>query len=332
MNYNYAVGYLRGFIVTLVVLHHSLLAYIHVPQPRATLDARPRSWEAFPITDSSQWSPFDLIVAFNDVFFMSLMFFISGLFVWRRMERKGGAKFMCDRLLRLAIPFLAAAAIIAPLAYYPAYLQTSDHNGFVHQWLALGEWPSGPAWFLWVLLVFDAVVALLFAIAPNQAQRVLAMQPKEPLLLFATLVAASAFAYVPLALVFNPMSWTALGPFYIQSKRILHYLVYFLVGVSVGAPPLIASYSNPKASWRDIGRVGWSRRWSRSVTSSRLRSWLRNTRDWRQRWRRTLALSSPALHRDSRVSRCSLVSPRARCCGTVLQPIPTASISCTMRS
>jgi hypothetical protein len=29
--------------------------------------------------------------------------------------------------------------------------------------MRLGEWPSGPAWFLWLLLAFDVVAALVFA-------------------------------------------------------------------------------------------------------------------------------------------------------------------------
>src|ERR1700760_4356715 len=48
--YNYAVGYLRGFIVALVVAHHSALAYHpYAPPQPSTLLARPRWWMAFPI-------------------------------------------------------------------------------------------------------------------------------------------------------------------------------------------------------------------------------------------------------------------------------------------
>lgn len=71
------------------------------------------------MVDSQRWSGFALLIGFNDTFFMSLMFFLSGLFVWRSLARKGAAGFLRDRVLRLGVPFVIAAALIAPLAYLP---------------------------------------------------------------------------------------------------------------------------------------------------------------------------------------------------------------------
>jgi hypothetical protein len=136
--YNYPIGYLRGFIVALVVAHHSALAYHpFAPSPPATLVAQPRWWMAFPVVDSARWSFATILVGFNDVFFMSLMFFLSGLFFWQSFTRKGSAKFLRDRLLRLGVPFIVAAAVVAPIAYYPTWLQithrTGTLSGFWHQ-------------------------------------------------------------------------------------------------------------------------------------------------------------------------------------------------------
>ena len=49
------------------------------------------------------------------------------------------------------------------------------------------------------------------------------------------LVALSALAYVPLALIYSPWAWTSYGPFSFQLSRPLHYLVYFFAGCAVGA-------------------------------------------------------------------------------------------------
>jgi len=172
---------------------------------------------------------------------MSLMFFLSGLFVWHGLAKKRSAKFLRDRLLRLGLPFLAAAALIAPLAYYPTYLQIPGHSGvagFWHRWLSLGQWPAGPAWFVWVLLAFDAIAALLFAMAPKFGEvlgRRISRASGRPVVFFAALVAITAVAYVPMALIFTPAHWASFGPFVFQTSRILHYLVYFLIGVGVGA-------------------------------------------------------------------------------------------------
>ena len=123
--YNVSIGYLRAFITLLVVAHHAALAYHpYAPEPPGSLTTIPRLWQAFPVVDSQHSDLSTLFVAFNDIFFMALMFFISGLFVWKSLERKGAANFLRDRALRLGLPFVAAALIVAPLAYYPTYIQS----------------------------------------------------------------------------------------------------------------------------------------------------------------------------------------------------------------
>jgi fucose 4-O-acetylase-like acetyltransferase len=120
-----------------------------------------------PIVDPQRWAGFDVLAAFNDTFFMALMFLLSGLFVWPGLERKGGARFLRDRILRLGVPFVVAAAILMPLAYYPSYAVTGADPGFLayaRAWLSLGFWPSGPAWFIGLLLVFDAVAAGIYGL------------------------------------------------------------------------------------------------------------------------------------------------------------------------
>ncbi len=237
--YNYAIGYLRAFIVALVVAHHAVLAYHpFAPPPPVSLAAQPRWWGAFPVVDTQRWSGFSLFAGFNDVFFMSLMFFLSGLFVWHGLLTKGSNNFVRGRFLRLGLPFLVSAAVLAPLAYYPAYLQTSDHSGFggfLHQWISLGQWPAGPAWFVWVLFVFDCVAALLFRIAPTWGARLGRIMPTQPARFFALLAGISALTYIPLAFLSSPLEWNAWGPFAFQTSRPFHYLAYFLIGVVVGA-------------------------------------------------------------------------------------------------
>jgi hypothetical protein len=145
-----SLDYLRAFIVLLVLLHHSVLAYA-VMWP-----AQPKIFGILPapIIDPQRWAGFDVLAVFNDTFFMALMFLLSGLFVWPSLERKGGAKFLHDRILRLGVPFAVATAILMPLAYYPSYAVTGADPGFLayaRAWLSLGFWPSGPAWFIWLL-------------------------------------------------------------------------------------------------------------------------------------------------------------------------------------
>jgi peptidoglycan/LPS O-acetylase OafA/YrhL len=236
---NLPLGYLRGLVTLLVVLHHTLLAYMRFAPPgQPPMDAS-LFWTAFPIVDSQRWAGADLIVGFNDTFFMSLMFLISGVFAWPSLQRKGSGVFVRDRLWRLGLPFVLAAALLAPLAYYPTWLASPTHTGsFWQQWLGLGVWPAGPAWFLWVLLAFGVVAALVSLVAPawgSALGRVAARLGQRPLAFFLTLLLVSSLVYLPMAAWFDPSRWLMAGPFFVQISRLPHYFVYFLAGVAIGA-------------------------------------------------------------------------------------------------
>jgi len=221
------------------VAHHAALAYHpFAPPPPASLNDQTRIWPAFPLVDPERWNGFALLVGFNDIFFMALMFFISGLFVWQSLKRKGAGSFLRDRAIRLGLPFMVAAGLIAPLAYYPTYLQTGGGGiaGFSEQWSSLGNWPAGPAWFVWLLLAFDGIAGALFLCTPAWGDVWARISGgRRPVVFFALLVCLSAAAYVPLAVVFNPYRWSSFGPFFFQTSRGLNYLLYFFLGVGVGA-------------------------------------------------------------------------------------------------
>jgi peptidoglycan/LPS O-acetylase OafA/YrhL len=245
-DYSVALGYLRAFVTLLVLAHHAALAYHPIAPAIATtsLAAEPRWWLVFPVIDSQRSSIAMLLVAFNDIFFMSLMFLLSGVFVWASLKRKGSAIYFRDRLLRLGVPFVVAAAVLAPLGYYPAYLSRAADpglGGFWAQWTALGQWPAGPAWFIWLLLAFGGIAAVVSSLAPAWGDvlgRWMKRIDHSPAAVFVVLVAVSAIVYIPMVLTVGPLEWAAWGPFTVQTSRVLHYAVYFLAGVAIGAAGL----------------------------------------------------------------------------------------------
>ena len=163
--------YLRAFAVVLVLCHHAILAYtmsgfINFENPIAT---------ATPVVNEQRWPIFDLIVAYNEMFFMPLLFLVSGLFVWQSMAKKGARKYIRGRLTRLGFPFVIGVFFLIPLAYYPAQLQvgliTGVHAGYGAFWIEMvrsGFGTAGPLWFLWLLLAFNGLAALLYRIGPLQ--------------------------------------------------------------------------------------------------------------------------------------------------------------------
>src|ERR1700737_3205671 len=115
-----ALSNLRGFVILLVVAFHSVLAYLgSQPASQAPFDSPPYHWKAFAILDSERWFGFDLFRAFQYVYLMHFMFFLSGLFVWSSLQRKGGMRFLYDRCLRLGVPLVLGVYLLMPLAHSP---------------------------------------------------------------------------------------------------------------------------------------------------------------------------------------------------------------------
>lgn len=237
------IGYLRAFVTVLVVAHHALIAYLpDVEAPSAAAWAtKGMPWTAFPVVDSQREPVFGLIIGINDIFFMSLMFFISGLFVWPSLARKGALRFAGDRIVRLGLPFAVAAALLAPLAYYPSYLQgggAPDLVSYAKAWLSLDAWPAGPAWFLWLLLAFDILAVVVYAIAPRFGHalgRLSANADQRPWAYVAGLVVVSGAGFLAMNLYLGYDKWVHWGPFFVQAGRVLHYAAYFFAGIGVGA-------------------------------------------------------------------------------------------------
>ena len=189
---------------------------------------------------------------FNDSFFMACMFFISGLFVRDSLARRGAANFLRHRASRLGVPYLISIFILMPLAYYPTFLRyhlpdTTDFNFFHFWWhtLTIGPWPSGPAWFLWVLLALDAIAAAIWATAPGAIAalgRFISSFRDRSIIAFAAFLIVSIVIYLPLHLIFGDTAWFEPEgfPLPIQTSRVLLYAGYFFAGVGVGATNLRA--------------------------------------------------------------------------------------------
>ena len=233
--------YLRAFVITLVLVVHSALAYT----TSAFINSENPIASSNPVVNEQRWIGFDLIVAFNETFFMPLLFFVSGIFVWQNLARKGAWKYLGDRLKRLGLPFLIGVLFLIPLAYYPAHLEvgpmTEKDTSYGIFWLGMvrsGFGTAGPLWFLWLLLAFDCLSTLLYRVAPLLGGFVggpLNIILVRPVAFFGILLGISTIVYLPIAIIFGPLRWIGIGPFNAQAGRILLYLVYFLTGVAVGA-------------------------------------------------------------------------------------------------
>jgi len=231
---NLAIDRSRTFLTLVVLLHHSVIPYTY-----------------FGHTDPKSWIGYDCIVLATDSFFMAMFFFLSGLFTWPGLTRKSAPAFIRDRLLRLGLPFVIAAFTIIPLAYYALALQQSTNLSFSEFWwktVTVGPWPSGPIWFLWVLLTFDMTACLLYRFSPTLVEPINRLSLRSidrPALFFIFLAIVTAIVYVPIRTYDGPNRWFELGPFSVQASRVLLYAAYFFIGAGVGAAHLDRGLLSP---------------------------------------------------------------------------------------
>jgi hypothetical protein len=225
----------RTFLTLVVLLHHAVIPYTY-----------------FGHTDPTEWIGFDLIVLANDSFFMAMFFFLSGLFVWPGIGRKAPLTFLRDRLLRLGLPFAVCALTLIPIAYYALALQQGTDLTFAAFWrktVTVGPWPSGPIWFVWVLLAFDTTASVLYRISPTLVfpiNRISQLGFNEPWRVWLLLFIVTEVAYIPLLIHYGTNHWFELGPFSVQASRVLLYASYFFIGAGVGCASMATGVLGPE--------------------------------------------------------------------------------------
>ena len=234
----------RTFLMLMVLLHHSVIAYTY-----------------FGHTDPKSWIGFDMVVLATDSFFMATFFFLSGLFVWPSLAHKELQVFVRDRLFRLGLPFVIGVLTIIPIAYYAIELRQRPDARFLMFWwktITVGPWPSGPIWFIWVLLVFDLAACLLFHLSPKLLDPINRLAVRgfgRPTECFILVLAVTAVVYIPMRVYFGAGRWFEIGPLSLQASRVLLYPTYFLIGAGVGVAYLDRGLLSADGR---LAKTGWS--------------------------------------------------------------------------
>jgi glucan biosynthesis protein C len=235
-NRNLWVDYLRSALTVLVVAHHSSLAYTTF----AKFDKAAYINSTHAIVDGKRWIGLDIFENFNDVFFMSLMFLIGGLFLTKSITKKGMLTFITDRVLRLFIPFLFLGTFFMFMAYFPSYHiahENMDIAAYVKDFFTTEQWPVGPPWFIWVLFVFNLLFVFIHKSVAGFIRKtgdLLSGLQHKPALFFLLMFGFTWLLYVPVAYRIGAGTWAGFGPFDFQLSRILLYFGYFLSGVVIG--------------------------------------------------------------------------------------------------
>ena len=197
------------FLDNLKILLAILVVLDHAAQPYGPGGAWVIPSEAGSYIDNLVLSMF---LIFVPAFFMGLFFMISAYFVPSSLERKGAAKFMKDRLVKLGVPIL-----IFMIAVFP-----------VMGILLLGQplISLGHLWFLALLLIFSAVYVTYRLVKKPSSMSKRAFPGNVAILAFIMVMALVSFVVG----IWWPINqWVPLG--LLEPFHLTQYAMLFAAGI-----------------------------------------------------------------------------------------------------
>jgi peptidoglycan/LPS O-acetylase OafA/YrhL len=144
---DFYIDCLRSVMIALVILHHTAITY-----------GASDGWFYYELRPSATLSSviLGLFVTTNQAYFMGFLFLLAGYFTPGSLERKGYARFLSDRFLRLGLPLLVFSLFLGPLTV--AMVTAAEGKGFWSSFVWLlnhREFNNGPLWFVQALLMFS---------------------------------------------------------------------------------------------------------------------------------------------------------------------------------
>jgi glucan biosynthesis protein C len=190
-----------------------------------------------------------MLLGLGWLFGLGLFFLIAGRLTSPSLERKGPARFVKDRLVRLGIPLAVYMLLVSPGLEYVSYRE-NDHG-------TEAFWPfareqvlhlaPGPAWFLEALLAFTVGYTLLRVLRPEERPPVWRRLRGAEVATAALAIAVAAFA---VHLVFPVGS----EQIHLQLAMFPQYVILFSLGVAAGRRGWLETISPPLQ--RRLGQAG----------------------------------------------------------------------------
>lgn len=198
----YFLDNLKVLLAVLVVLHHAA-------QPYGPGGGWWIASEPYNIID---YVVLGIFMGVNASFFMGLFFTVSAYFIPPSLERKGAARFMKDRLVKLGVPILLFMASVFPVMGYLLEGKPS---------ITLGH-----LWFLALLLIFSAAYAAYWLVKKPASKAKRPFPGNAKIAAFAVAMALITFA---VAIVTPENSWVPLSLF--EPYHLTQYVMLFAAGI-----------------------------------------------------------------------------------------------------
>ncbi len=209
---------LKVGLIALVILHHALNTY--------GAEGGWYYWQK--TTHAGAAILMVLLITINQSFFMGFFFFLSAYFIPGSYNKKGAARFVKDRLLRLGIPLIFYSFIFSPVLIYLVYYFGKGHHitfiqflGGFHDWIDFGV-----LWFVAALLLFTFLYVLWRIVSKKYKPKSWAVPSSRAILYFAVGVGFISF----LVRIIFPIGWI-LNPVGFNLAYFSQYVALFIVGL-----------------------------------------------------------------------------------------------------
>lgn len=217
---------IRIFLTILVVVHHLMIIYagsggwIYKEGREDVVTSALGSW----------------FTAVNHAYFMGLFLLVAAYFVPGSYDRKGAARFIKDRLVRLGIPLAVYSWLVRPLFLYAGLASYQGLQLPLPTWYAqryfrdYGLIGGGPLWFIEALLIFSILYALwrLFTSSrPSKPAGEIPFPGQWAIALCALLIGLASFfvrQWFPSDVVYRPLN--------LQLADFSQYIVLFILGTA----------------------------------------------------------------------------------------------------
>ncbi|HEY3259724.1 MAG TPA: acyltransferase family protein [Pseudonocardiaceae bacterium] len=142
---------LKVVVIAAIIAVHAALSYTGIIEVWSYTEVREVTfWPVTEVVLLLMIAPFGFLT-------IPVLFLIAGLLTAPSLQRKGTARFVRDRLLRLGVPFVAYVLLVQPAVMYALeHPLGAAPRSYWYEFLGAERvLDTGPLWFVGVLLIFS---------------------------------------------------------------------------------------------------------------------------------------------------------------------------------
>lgn len=234
----YYLDYLKLFLITIVVSHHSLEAYM------------PKSEWQYKDIVQSRW--LENIHVINMTFLMGIFFFISGYLVVNSIKKRSAKDFILSKAKYLLSPIILIGAVIVPLQNYIVGRAMNKINSSFFDYYIKIYWGTGimtyeHGWYVLSLFLFSILYLVFKSVIGEKAIKSIGRLSFKKLFIISIVIAACTCV---MHMYYSFDQWiVVLGFIGLEPVHYPQYIILFITGA--------IAYEN---NWLDqiTDKMGWT--------------------------------------------------------------------------